>query len=95
MEPNYQYWAPDSCLAREAALSGGDCLPVSFPLPQFLQAPASLPHTHSLWLRVVCEAPLPSFSQVTVTGTIARLTLSYYISSNRTAPQGFWLLEQE
>lgn len=52
---------------------------------------SSLPpsHTHSLWLGVFGEAPLLFFSQVIVTGTIARLTLSYYISFNRTETQGF------
>lgn len=81
---------------QESSWFWRDCLPCPSRLLGFCTG-SSLPpsHAHSLWLRVVSEAPLPSFSQAPVTGTIARLTLSYHISFNRAATQGGWLLGQE
>ena len=55
---------------------------------EFVHRPR-LPLTHALWSEAVSEAPLPAFSRVAVTGTIARLTLLHYILINGIATQGF------
>lgn len=93
-KPKHWQWALHFVSHKESTLLARDCLPVSLAPSSPYRHPTPT-HTHALWLWTMCEAPLPSFSQVTVTGIIARLILLYYISRNRRATQEFVLLGQE